>query len=116
MPGAVDNAKPVSITVKSKPDIGLHLFYPGDQRFHVFRLTGIGMMVGKCAIDVAIHFLDVMTQGAKQLWGDIARHTVAAIDDDLQTPRRSSQAKYRRQFSSYNRPGRLPTTTRHGRG
>ena len=84
MPGAVDNAKPVSITVKGKPDIGLPRCYPGDQRLHVFRLTGIGMMVGKCPIDVAIHFLDLVAQGAKQLRGDITRHTVAAINDDLQ--------------------------------
>ena len=84
MPGAVNDSKPVAITIKSQPDIGPLSCHPRDQRLQVFRLAGVGMMVGKCAVHLAVHLFHLMPEGAKELRGNYAGHAVATVDDYLQ--------------------------------
>ena len=84
MPGAVDDAEAITITVKSQPDIGLLSFYPRDQSLQVFRLAGVGMMVGKRAVNFAIHLFHVVPEGAEELRRNHTGHAVAAVNDYLQ--------------------------------
>ena len=78
--GIGHHADAITVAIKSQADVGFLAFNLGDQVGEVFRLAGIGMVVGEVAVHFAVQRNHRAAQRLNQLRGDHAGHTVTAVD------------------------------------
>jgi len=88
VPAVIDNADPIGIPVVTDAQIRLFRQNQLTQVLHVFRHGGVGQMVGKMAVRIAVERHYLMTQAAPQLRRDGAGSAVAGIDNHLELARK----------------------------
>ena len=77
------NREAVTVTIKSQADVSIELLHEGDQVAQVVGITGVRMVVGELAIDLAMQRDDLAADGLQDLRGNTTGHAVTRVDNDL---------------------------------
>ena len=88
-----DHAQAVAVAVEGDADFGVRLGQAADQVLQVFRMRGIGVVIGEVAIDVAEQFNHFAAQAAEQVARERAGDAIAAVDGDLDRARQLDVAQ-----------------------
>ena len=80
----IDDTQPVRVSIIAHTEIRLFLENARDERFHVFRHGGIGVMVRKRAIEFREQLDHLCTQVTQDAGSKGPRHAIARVNHDLQ--------------------------------
>jgi len=73
------NPQAVAITVKGKAEVKVFLGHRTNEVLKVMRVSRVGMVVGKTAINLTEKLGHLAAKPPNKLWAKFARHTIAGI-------------------------------------
>src|SRR5690606_35971308 len=88
------DSQAIGVAVKCKAYLAVCVLYMSDEVLQVGGVGGVGVVIGKPPIDLAVQFVDLATQGTEQLGRNSASDAVSTIDGNFHGARQLDIACY----------------------